>query len=41
MTAELGEEVKKSALEAKASCFISKPAKINELITSLNEMICH
>jgi CheY-like chemotaxis protein len=39
VTAELGDEVRKSALEAHANSFINKPAKAFEMLETLNNLI--
>jgi len=39
VTAELGEEVRREAMEAKATHFISKPARVEELLELLTTFV--
>ncbi len=39
VTAELGQEVRAAAVEARATCFIEKPAKLDELLKTLRQYV--
>lgn len=39
VTAEMGEDIREAAMSAKASHFISKPAKVNELLEVMQALI--
>lgn len=39
VTAEMGEDVREAAMNAQASYFISKPAKVNELLEVMQNLI--
>jgi CheY-like chemotaxis protein len=39
VTAELGEEIRKLAIESQANCFINKPANAFDMIETLDKLI--
>jgi CheY-like chemotaxis protein len=39
VSAEYGEEVRVAAVEAQASCFLSKPTRSSELLETLQELL--